>query len=365
MTTNERKFKVGDWIEVRTKEEILKTLDAAGRLDGMPFMPEMFEFCGRKLQVYKRAHKTCAPDLRSRRIENTVHLQTRCNGHAHGGCQAGCVIFWKTAWLKPAHTRTRLSEAHEEIHPRLVNIAVGQGCSESVVRDRVRVPDKDGDGFAYFCQTTRIQYEKPLPWWDIRQYLEDYSSGNVSLPRLFRDTIYSMYYNLSQSGLGLGTPMRRIYERLRPLWGGLAWPRSQGLIPLGQPTPTATLNLQPGEWVRVKSLEEILRTVDTNSKNRGLWWDAELVPYCGGVYKVLARVTNIIDETTGKMQVMKTPSIILDSVTCQARFSACRMLCPRATYAYWREIWLERTTFEISSVGNSQISAGHSAGDCV
>jgi len=43
-----------------------------------------------------------------------------------------------------------------------------------------------------------------------------------------------------------------------------------------------------------------------------------------------------------KMVEMKTACIILDSVVCQARFSPCRILCPKQMYPYWREIWLER-----------------------
>src|SRR5208282_5334612 len=103
MKSKSSKLRAGDWVEVRSKEEILRTLDQDGRLDGMPFMPEMFEFCGKKFQVYKRAHKTCDPDFNSRRIENAVHLETRCSGSAHGGCQAGCLIYWKEAWLNSAN----------------------------------------------------------------------------------------------------------------------------------------------------------------------------------------------------------------------------------------------------------------------
>ena len=73
-----------------------------------------------------------------------------------------------------------------------------------------------------------------------------------------------------------------------------------------------------------------------------MYWDAELVPYCGETYTVLRRVDKLIQEQTGKMAHMKTPCIILDGVVCQARYSDCRMLCPRAMYPYWREIWLER-----------------------
>src|SRR5204863_614848 len=97
------KLSTGDWVEVRSKEEILRTLDSQGQLDGMPFMPEMFAFCGKRFQVYKRAHKTCDTvfPVRGRRVHDAVHLETRCDGQAHGGCQAGCLIFWKEAWLRP------------------------------------------------------------------------------------------------------------------------------------------------------------------------------------------------------------------------------------------------------------------------
>jgi hypothetical protein len=98
--------------------------------------------------------------------------------------------------------------------------------------------------------------------------------------------------------------------------------------------------------VRVKSHEEILNTVTVENRNRGMYWDAELVPYCGGTYRVKDRVGKIIHERTGKMQEMKTPCIILDSVVCKARYSACRMMCPKEMYPYWREIWLERISAE-------------------
>ncbi len=112
-------FKVGEWVEVRSKNEILATLDSKGCLDGMPFMPEMLMFCGQKFQVEKSAHKTCdysSPTIRSRWVENTIHLKTRCDGSAHDGCQAGCLLYWKDAWLKPATesgTPNRMNQLRE------------------------------------------------------------------------------------------------------------------------------------------------------------------------------------------------------------------------------------------------------------
>jgi hypothetical protein len=351
-----QKLALGDWVEVLSKQEILRTLDENGQLEGMPFMPEMLQFCGKRFQVYKRAHKTCDPDFKSRRVDNAVHLETRCDGGSHGGCQAGCLIFWKEAWLKPASPHAVSNDCNgiqrrsERIEPAAI------GCTEAGVWDHVRENSANGGEPVFVCQTTAVpRAGKLLKWWDIRQYIEDYSSGNVTLGRLMSGLIYSMYYNLSQSGLGLGPAMRSLYDKACPIWRGSRWPRKTGIIPAGKPTPIASLDLQPGELVRIKSHEEILKTVDTESRNRGLWWDAELVPYTGRTFRVLRRVTKVIDEKTGKMQELKNPSIILDSVVCQARYSACRMFCPRSTYAYWREIWLERVESQnLSSCGEAE-----------
>ena len=358
------KFHVGEWVEVRSREEILQTLDGNGQLDGMPFMPEMFQYCGSRFQVHKSAHKTCDPDLFTRRIHQAVHLQTRCDGQAHGGCEAGCLLYWKDAWLKPASEEKSPGICQIELPPGGAMNPSRESCTEKHVWNAVQVAGQDGEPPTYVCQVTQVPAAGEfLNWWDIRPYLEDYWSGNVSLWRVLCALVYSAYFHLSNAGIGVGRAMRWFYDAAHPLWRGTPWPRKTGVIPEGQPTPATPLNLQPGELVRVKSYEEILRTVNTASRNRGLWWDAELVPYCGHTFRVLRRVTRVIDEKTGEMQHMKTPCIVLDSVICQARYSACRMLCPKQTYAYWREIWLERVEPAVSGDREGAWSAGVPCGN--
>ena len=315
-------------------------------------MPEMFRYCGQTFQVYKRAHKTCDYStpypFRTRRLEDTVHLNTRCDGQAHGDCHAGCLLYWKIQWLETANSG---GEQLVSLNPSLGSPASGGGCSESNVSANTRSADPDGASPTYVCQATQVPYAtKPLAWWDLRQYFEDYWSGNVGLDRLVSGLIYSSYYHLSEAGVGLGPAMRWFYDSFHWLWGGTLFPRKPGVIPEGKPTPSGILNLQPGELVRVKSHEEILKTVDSSNRNRGMYWDAELVPYCGGTYRVLKRVSRLIDEKTGKMIEMKNPCIILDTVVCQARYSSCRMLCPKSMYPYWRELWLERV--EVKGTGS-------------
>ena len=351
-----RKLSVGDWVEVRSKEEILRTLDSQGQLDGMPFMPEMFQYCGRRFQVYRRAHKTCdycTPyPYRMRRLKDTVHLETRCDGAGHNGCQAGCLLYWKHQWLKEMNGSPDGIDAVAAVPAVPLEDCQNTGCTEDDVFRLTQIRDLSGGSPTYACQATQVHCATDsLAWWDLRQYFEDYWSGNVGLKRIVDGLIYSAYFHLSQSGLGLGPVMRWFYNKFHSVWGGTLFPRMAGRVPVGKPTPSAVLNLQPGELVRVKSHDKILETVDASNKNRGMYWDAELVPYCGGTYQVLTRVTKLIDEKTAKLVEMKTPCIILEGVVCQARYSPCRMLCPKSMYPYWREIWLERVAEDASSSG--------------
>ncbi len=328
------KLRAGDWVEVRSKEEILRTLDKSGRMEGLPFMPQMFEYCGQNFQVYKRAHKTCdfVYTMSSRLLPNGIHLDLRCDGAAYGGCQHACLIYWKEAWLKRADGK----------NSPYVQVLAGNN-SDSTEADVLTGTHKkdEKNEIIYTCQGTEIpNFTKPLAWWDLRQYIEDYTSGNASIIRLFQGFIYGTFWTISNSGFKLGRPLRWLYDRFEFLWG--PYPRKPGKIPLGQPTPSLELNLQPGDLVRVKTYNEILETLNETGKNKGMQFDAELVPYCGKVFRVKARVTTFLDEKTRKLVTVKNPCIILENVFCQSRYSNCRMMCPRSILSWWREIWLER-----------------------
>jgi hypothetical protein len=150
------------------------------------------------------------------------------------------------------------------------------------------------------------------------------------------------YYGTLANRRTLGRPSRWLHEVLRSLWGGAPLPRTPGKLPPGKNAPVLDLKLQPGDLVRVKPFSEILETIGAANTNRGLSFDAEMVPSCGKTYRVLTRIENFVDEKTGFMRQLKTPAVILDSVYCQSRYSDHRVFCPRSIYAWWREIWLER-----------------------
>src|SRR4029079_19564416 len=104
-------------------------------------------------------------------------------------------------------------------------------------------------------------------------------------------------------------------------------------------TPVEVLDLQPGEWVEVKSWDEIRATLDKAGRNRGLTFENEMLPYCGKKYRVSGRVERIMEERTGRIKELGA-SVILDDVICASFF---RRYCPRSNLLYWREIWLRRT----------------------
>jgi len=83
----------------------------------------------------------------------------------------------------------------------------------------------------------------------------------------------------------------------------------------GDKTPTGQLNLQSGEWVQVRPMKEILRTLNAYGRNRRLSFDVEMVPFCGRSFRVHSRVEKIINDKTGKMIHLPTRCIILDGAT--------------------------------------------------
>ena len=341
-------LRAGDWVEVCSKEEILRSLDSNGRLDGLPFMPQMFEACGRRFRVYKSAHKTCdtVNGTGGRSLPGGVHLEdVRCDGKAYGGCQAACLIFWKAAWLKPVEGDFRSFEGIEAARSPARPSRRDTGCSEEAVTAATRAKDQPATGGPkYSCQATELPgFTSYLPWWDARQYIKDYTSGNVSIGQLVGGAVYGSYYYFVRPGRDtVRRPFRWLYDRVVSLWGGLPFPRRRGAVPIGGLTPNVTLDLQPGELVRVKSYEDILSTIDHGNKNRGLFFDAEMVPYCGKTFRVQARVSQFIGENTGRMVTLKTPAVILENAWCKACYSDRRMHCPRSIYSWWREVWLER-----------------------
>ena len=96
------RLKPGEFVEVRSEDEILSTLTGA-KYKGLSFMPEMLRFCGGKFRVLKRVERYNVEGAETRSIKprNTVLLDgVFCDGSWHGGCDRTCFCLWREKWLK-------------------------------------------------------------------------------------------------------------------------------------------------------------------------------------------------------------------------------------------------------------------------
>jgi hypothetical protein len=268
-------------------------------------------------------------------MHNTGHLANlRCDGSAHGGCDATCLLFWKEAWLRKINDNDIIENT-----TRTTNRAKDyMSCSiEGLYKaTRATTTESQVGEEIYYCQATElIKASFPLPWWDIRQYWREYASGNVDVKEIAK--ILSIgFLNVIIKTRGFG----RIFYLIT---GYRQYPFMNNRLMVNRVTPCETLNLQPGEVVQVRNIDEILKTLK-EWKNRGLVYDphGEMVKYCGKKLKVLKKVRKVIDEKTGRLLTLKNESVILEGAICCGHHSPNRLLCPRSLYSFWRDIWLQR-----------------------
>lgn len=328
-------LRAGELVEVKSLDEIVRTLDSEGKCAGLPFMPEMVAHCGKQYRVFRRADKTCDSingTWMLRRMYDTVLLEMiRCGGEAHGGCEAGCMVFWKEAWLKRVN-KPALIANHENgsagDEPEAQLLSVGRIESrlgvikENVIKRQATEDPKNDEGERYCCQATELhKCTDPLSPSDLRQYARDIVTRNVGIVEFLK---------------GIAVALFNLVQKRRK---ACTYPYVQGSL---SKTPRLVTNLQVGEMVRVKSLDEIVETLDVRNRNRGLLFDLEMASFCGGTFKVARRVEKIINESTGKMLKLPNDCIVLEGVSCKSQVHGDRLFCPRRIYSYWREAWLER-----------------------
>ena len=313
------KLRAGDLVVVRPPGEILATLDADGRLEGLPFMPEMLDWHGKSFRVLRRVEKTCVESEprqyphRQFASQDVVFLDgPRCDGGGHDGCHRGCRPFWKEAWLRPANG----------------DAAPQQSSGEDLAKLRARLKVKAADD-RYVCQSTELlKATAPFPGrkkpWMMRIAFREVSNGDLSVGRLVRLFLRWLRFRVPRAFTG-----------------------DNSLHGTNQRTPSESLGLQPGELVRVKSRATIAATLDPLGRNRGMGICEEMTLLCGREAEVRNRVDRIIEEKTGKMRPLQH-SVMLrnlegDQTACEECLCHAELGdCPRGELMYWREIWLER-----------------------
>jgi hypothetical protein len=311
------RLRAGDVVEVRSAAELLPVLDDDACTGALPFMPEMLRFVGRRFTVSAVGSKVCdttRDGTGNRLFHDTVLLEDlRCDGSAHGGCQAACRLMWRESWLRRVSS-DEVGDA-DGARPELEKRA------HAAAKRRREVDGQEIE--SYRCQATElVAASEAFPPGDRgRKYLRELQCGNVGIGRFLR--VFARAVS------------RKVGRKLR-------LQKEVALWSPGPPEPSRPLDLRPGELVQVKSKREIARAVDENGHNKGLSFDWEMVPHCGRTYRVRDRVRNFIDENTGAMVELKSDCLTLEGVVCSGDRSEGRWFCPRAIYPYWREAWLRR-----------------------
>lgn len=306
--TVRRRLLPGERVRIRSALDIAATLTADQALDGLPFMPEMLEFCGRTFRVQLRAGRTCVvpPRRPLPRLMGAVVLGgLRCTGAFHGGCQLGCMLLWKEEWLtrnpeRASGTTAGADEQDESEDPH------GWGMPRFAA---TRGHDPD----LFFCQGTELPRATVPgePLWNPRQYVRFLRDRTFTMPELV--------------GMFARPVVRRLSRLLRP-------PARRA--PLAEPTVISPL--MPGDVVRIRSAGEIRATLDSKGKHRGLGFGGDMYAQCGRTLAVQARVEKVIDERTGHLRTL-SGTVILDGSVCDRYLG-----CARGMPLLWRDEWLER-----------------------
>jgi len=101
------------------------------------------------------------------------------------------------------------------------------------------------------------------------------------------------------------------------------------------------LALRPGELVEIRSLDEILSTLDERGTLGGLPFMPEMAKLCGKRFSVLRRVDKIYDWVlhTGLRRLHDT--VLLEELRCSGE---CHGGCQAGCHLLWKEAWLRRAT---------------------
>ncbi len=299
-------IKKGMLVEVRPFSEIVKTLDSNGTLDGLPFMPEMTEYCGRKFSVSYKIEKTCVGKTGRMSVNEFINNDVfflegiRCNGANHDNCQRGCMIFWKGAWLKKA------ADDKVDYNENKINEEVDKRLLKTKVDDNI-----------FFCQSTELD------------------AATLRLTKV--EKLLKVFSEVKSGTYGIIKGMKLV---ILPVWRKIIR-KIKNQQPYGRLSKTKTeiLNLQPGETVVIKSIKEIIETLDKHGKNKGLEFSPDMRAYCGKKFKVKNRLDKMILEHNGKM-ININNTVILDEITCNCFYALGG--CTRRELQFWREIWLTR-----------------------
>ncbi len=98
-----RTLMAGDWVRVRSWEEIQPMLDPFKETRGCAFLEDMRKYCGTKQRVFKAMERFLDErDYKVKKVRGVILLENViCGGvPAFGRCDRSCFLFWREEWLE-------------------------------------------------------------------------------------------------------------------------------------------------------------------------------------------------------------------------------------------------------------------------
>lgn len=148
--------------------------------------------------------------------------------------------------------------------------------------------------------------------------------------------VYHLHSHLKDKGLG--KTLKHSFRKFVKVLDIGAGRSNASSSKANQPCAGEVLNLQPSEWVEVKSKEEIRTILDEKGGYKGLHWMCNMWKHCGKRYRVYKRLEKMILESNGECRQLKN-TVLLEGVTCDGKEW---YDCDRSCFHYWREAWLKR-----------------------
>jgi len=105
--------------------------------------------------------------------------------------------------------------------------------------------------------------------------------------------------------------------------------------------PVDDVDLEVGSIVRVKSLDDIAKTLDEHRRLDGCLFARQMEAFQGRQYKIIKVVRGIFDERLCKMYESKSVLYILEGLICDGDVECFSHRCDRSCYFFWHPRWLE------------------------
>lgn len=152
----------------------------------------------------------------------------------------------------------------------------------------------------------------------------DGTRGPGQYPRLSKarmSTLSELFMMFARPG------SRRLARLFRPVF------RRHAVVEASNEAPPG---LEPGDWVEVRSGDEILQSLGSRRMHRGLSFGGDMYEKCGRRMRACGKGDRLIEEGASRLRPVQD-AVILDTSVCDRYFG-----CARGMPFLWREAWLKR-----------------------